>query len=191
MGLVPPPQTKSNTNCTCSTGLVNKMGQKSHFLKAAGWPWTAVPQSLHKHRFLPKVNLVSYCHLSWTMWDSTCSVLWKNYHRQIQACAHVKCTAPKQNPLGRVLCCSQPLLLAVLELYLHVVHILSSLPHRTVCQDNQVSCFTGGVRWQRRWGVSDWTKHVQRAGKKTEQGNNYFLNLFVKPDFFFQTSMYL
>lgn len=68
VGLVPPPQTKS---CTCSTGQVNKMGQKSHFLKA-------VPQSLYKHRrLLLKVHLVSYCHISWTMLDSTYPVLWK------------------------------------------------------------------------------------------------------------------
>lgn len=42
--------------------------------------------------------------------------------------------------------------------------------HHTVCQDEQVSRLTGGVRGERRGGVADRPQHIQRArDRQTER----------------------
>lgn len=41
--------------------------------------------------------------------------------------------------------------------------------HHAVCQDEQVSCLTGGVRGKRRGGVADRAQHIQRAGQTDRQ----------------------
>lgn len=79
------------------------MGQKSHFLKAAGWPWTAGVCTTVLRRFLPEVNLVSYCHLSWTILHSTYSVLWKLYKTNPSMCTG-KVSRSKAKPCGT--CCT-------------------------------------------------------------------------------------